>query len=213
MKNHEDSWKNKKVFEAQLALNEKELDTYPFHWQCLLKGMSFLKSGPTRQEPKSFLDLGCGCGVFSKLVKRHFPTIEYKGLDYADEAIEVASKRWGIRGLKWEVKSYKDLSEEDLNFDILHAGAMLDVLPNADEALKHLCELGFTNLIFGRMKLIEEDSRVETYEAYDLITTYAFYHKQSFVHETLQKNGYNYVVLGYPDNATIVASKQELILD
>lgn len=208
MTNYKDSWKNKKVFEAQLALNEKELDAYPFHWNCFLAAMGFLKD-----KPKSFLDLGCGCGVFSQICNTHFPEMQYKGVDYAQEAIETAAKRWGDSDFIWEVKNYNDLCGDDLNFDVLHAGAMLDVLPDADEALSHLCQLGYENIIFGRMKIIGEDSRVETYEAYDLITTYAFYHNQDYLHKTLQSNGYHYAVVGNPDNATVVASKKELTFD
>lgn len=205
MKNHEDSWKNRKVFEAQLALNEQELSAYPFHWHCFFEAVKSLK-----KEPESLLDLGCGSAVFSALCKRHLPNIKYRGLDYAQEAIDVASARWKA---DLQVRDYRELTESDLSFDTLHAGAMLDVLPNADEALKVIAEYGFKNLILGRMKLVEGESKTETYEAYDLITTYAFYHNMENVHSILTRNGYDYKVIGFPDNATIIASKEGIKLD
>jgi hypothetical protein len=63
------------------------------------------------------------------------------------------------------------------------------------------------------MKVVDGKSYSKTYEAYDLITTYAFYHNQNFVHQVLCSNGYNYNVVGMHDNWTLVASKQELRFD
>jgi len=77
------SWKNSNVFQSQLSLNLKELSSenmYPPHW------LSFLGIVNTFQ-PKTMLDVGCGCGVYYELCKKHFD-IEYTGIDYAKEAIE-----------------------------------------------------------------------------------------------------------------------------
>ena len=205
MKNHEDSWKNRKVFESQLALNERELSQYPFHWGCFFEAVSSLK-----KEPKSLLDVGCGSAIFSELCKRHLPNTKYRGLDYAQEAIDVASERWDA---DLQVRDYRELTESDLSYETLHLGALLDVLPNADEALRVVANYGFKNLILGRMKLVEGESKSETYEAYNLITTYAFYHNMEKVHHVLTINGYDYKVIGFPDNATIVASKEGLKID
>ena len=205
MMNYKNSWKNKKVFEAQLALNEKELDQYPFHWLCFLKAMESVPGNPT-----SILDVGCGCGVFSELCKRHFPDIKYKGLDYAQEAIDLAKNRW--EG-EWEVKNYEELSPSDCSYDILHAGALLDVLPDADEAFDHLVGLGFENIIFGRMKLVDTPSKSEVYEAYDEIKTYAFYHNITNIVEKLKHYGYYFMFTGADGNVTLLASKKELSVD
>ena len=205
MKNHEDSWKNRKVFEAQLALNEKELSQPPFHWNCFFEAINSLK-----EEPKSLLDLGCGSAIFSELCKRYLPNTNYRGLDYAQQAIDVASERWEA---DLQVRDYRELTESDLSYETLHLGALLDVLPNADEALEIVAGYGFKNLILGRMKLVEGESKSETYEAYNLITTYAFYHNMENVHNVLIKNGYDYKVIGLADNATLVASKVGLKID
>jgi len=53
-----DSWKNKKVFEDQLKLNELELDKYPAHWNLFIEAISCITPAPT-----TLLDIGCGAGV------------------------------------------------------------------------------------------------------------------------------------------------------
>ena len=203
--NYKDSWKSKEVFEKQLALNEKELTRYPYHWNCFLTAVKMLDP-----QPKSILDVGCGCGALSEVCKTNFPDLKYKGVDYSEDAIDIASSKWGG---DWEAKDYRNLNEDDLSYDLLHAGALLDVLPDADEAFEFLCGLGFKNLIFGRMKVVDGKSYSKTYEAYDLITTYAFYHNQHFLHQVLCSNGYNYSAAGMHDNWTLVCSKQELTWD
>ena len=203
--NYKDSWKSKEVFQKQLALNEKELNQYPYHWHCFIKAVGLIKT-----PPKSILDVGCGCGALSEVCKVNFPEFKYKGVDYSEDAIGIASSKWGG---DWEVKDYRNLNEDDLSYDLLHAGALLDVLPDADEAFEFLCGLGFKNLIFGRMKVVEGESYSKTYEAYDLITTYAFYHNMSFVNQVLRSNGYNYSAVGTADSLTLVASKEDLKFD
>ncbi|SVB57190.1 uncharacterized protein METZ01_LOCUS210044, partial [marine metagenome] len=147
-KQHINSWKNKDVSKAQLELNEKELNNYPEHWELFINAVLSLV-GINRS---SLLDMGCGVGTYKELCQRHIPTISYTGMDYSQEAIDIAQKRWG--GNNWRVGNYKTLTEDDAKkYDILHTGAMLDVLPNGDEALSFLVGLGFEKIILGRVKL------------------------------------------------------------
>ena len=139
-----DSWKNKEVFQDQLALNEKELNHYPDHWKSFVGIVSYIDP-----PPQSILDVGCGAGVFFEICRRHFPDIKYTGVDYAEEAIQLASSKWP--NSEFYVKDYKDLIPGDAKkYDLLHTGALLDVLPNGDEALSFLLGLGFRYIILGR---------------------------------------------------------------
>jgi len=185
MYNSIDSWKNKNVFEKQYALNYKQLaDNYPPHWVYII---DIIQKYPAQK----ILDIGCGCGAMYKLCKKHFPLMEYTGIDYASEAIEVAKSVWNYD--KFYVMDYKDLTTEFIsNYELIHLGALLDVLPNGDEALDFILSLGPRSVIISRVKLTEKPSFYSTYTAYDEITTYAYYHNIYDLLDLFKKHNYSF---------------------
>ena len=201
---HVDSWKNKSVFEDQLALNEKELFNYPPHWNYFLNA-----THRAAGEHSSILDIGCGAGVYHELCKKHFPNIKYMGMDYSEEAVEIAKQKWG--GDCWKVGSYTEVTAADAaSFDILHAGALLDVLPNGDEALEFLLTLGFKNIILGRVKLTDQESHFSVYEAYNKIQTYAYYHNKGNLIDMIRDAKYVIeLIQGEENSCTILLRKSQ----
>ena len=185
------SWKDENIFQEQLSLNCKELSsppfTYPEHWIIFIK---FLKKFKTL----SLLDIGCGCGAYYELCKRHVDEIDYTGIDYAKEAIDLAKKTWKYEN--FIVKNYKSLTQEYIKqFDLIHMGAMLDVLPNGDEALEFIMSLTPKAILIGRMKFTDKDSYYTVYKAYDKIDTYAYYHnKEKFLKLCLKYNYNKYQI-------------------
>lgn len=164
-----DSWKNENVFKEQLLLNLKELNSYPQHWRDFISVISSCNN------ISSILDIGCGCGIYYELCKREFPNIIYTGIDYAREAVDLAKTQWQYdRFFQYDFWS---LTQEYLSlFDIIHCGALFDVLPNADLALKKLLSLKPKKVIIGRVKTTTKDSYFIEYTAYNMIKTYAYYH-------------------------------------
>ena len=199
------SWKNKEVFKDQLALNEKELNNYPEHWNLFLNILSSL----TEKKTYKILDLGCGVGTYKELCKRHLPNLSYVGMDYSAEAIEIAKKKWG--GKNWIIGDYKTLTIQDSKkYDILHAGAMLDVLPNGDEALSFLLGLGFENIVLGRVKLTENDSDYTEYKVYNKIYTYAYSHNIHSFTQICKDAQYTPTFKGNINSCTILLRKAQL---
>jgi trans-aconitate methyltransferase len=186
-----ESWKNKEIFDIQLKLNLKELNgNYPSHWVDFIQFIKIFK-------PNNMLDIGCGCGAFSELCTKEFPELKYVGVDYAEEAIEIAKEQWEQGAFM--VKDYKELDEKFISeFDLVHMGALLDVLPNGDEALEYILSLSPKQLLIGRMRLTDSGSHNSQYLAYDKITTYAFNHnKENFI-KLCEK--YNYEMLNLNNN-------------
>jgi len=185
MDNVINSWKNDNVFKKQLELNLKELSSennYPSHWRAFLALLRQFK-------PKSILDIGCGCGAYYALCNKELPNIRYTGIDYSSEAIDLAKKYWSYTG--FIVKNYLDLTKEFVSyFDLVHLGALLDVLPNGDEALEYILSLEPKSVLIGRMKLTNNPSYYETYTAYDEITTCAYYHNRDVFTQLCDKYGY-----------------------
>jgi len=185
MENILDSWKNKEVFEKQLSLNLKELEaTYPAHWTAFITFMTLLKP-----KVKTVLDVGCGVGAYSELCRRHFQEIKYIGMDYAEEAIEVASKRWP--GIEFKCKNYKDLTPDDLRgVDVLHACSLHNVLPDGDECLDFLLGLKAKYVILGKILITGKASFYSTYMAYNTIQTYLYRHNYLGLYSLFKKHGY-----------------------
>ena len=185
MNDLENAWKDDTtIFHKQLELNLEELEgNYPEHWNIFINLVD-------RFSPKNILDIGCGCGAYYELCKRHFD-VEYTGIDYSEHAIQLAKSHWGHE--RFFVKDYKGLTPEDVDgFDLLHVGAMLDVLPNGDEALEFILSLSPQALLIGRMKLTTVESYYNVYTAYDAITTCEFYHNKNNFSKLCSK--YNYSI-------------------
>lgn len=192
MSDLKNAWKNKEVFQKQLEYNLVELNSkksYPLHWNNCIE---FVK----HFNPKSFLDIGCGCGALSEVLFREFPEMKYTGMDYSEDAIQIAKEEWS--GRNFYVKDLMELTESDLtDYDLIFASAVFDVMPNGDEALEHLMSVSPTNIILSRPKFVSESSFYETYIAYDVIETCAYHHnKEKFVelcgkyeYDIIQLNG------------------------
>lgn len=180
-----DSWKEKEVSKKQLDLNLVELsdkNKYPPHWWIFL---DLLK----QKNIKSVYDLGCGVGVYYKLLKDNEPNITYKGADYSENAIQIAIEHW--KSECFEVKDLWDLKSSDLNnYELLHMGALLDVLPNGDEALDYLLSLNHDKIFISRILMTKDDSNYSVYEAYDTIETYSFKHNQKKLILMFEKHNY-----------------------
>lgn len=182
-----DAWKNKNVFQKQLECNIQELSSkqsYPPHWNASIELIQ-------HHEPKTLLDIGCGCGTFCEVCFRNVPNVLYTGMDYSEDAIEIAKEKWNKDA--FFVKDVWELTEEDVEpYDLLYMGALLDVRPDADAILEHIFKLKPKALLISRMKLTDAiDSYLETYDAYDEITTCAFYHSGKKFVDMCKDNGYN----------------------
>jgi trans-aconitate methyltransferase len=186
-----EAWKYSNVFVKQLKVNLEELKgPYPPHWYAFIELLNIYK-------PKTLLDVGCGCGAVYELCRKELPYIEYFGIDYSKNAIELAKKTWG--NSRFSVKDCLLLTEQDVsNYDVIHLGALLDVLPNGDDVLEYILKLSPKSILITRMKLTERDSYYNTYEAYNEIMTCEFYHNKKNFKELCEK--YNYEISNIRDN-------------
>jgi trans-aconitate methyltransferase len=141
-------------------------------------------------KPKTILDVGCGCGAIYELCRRELPDIEYYGLDYSENAIELAKKTWDKS--RFSVKDCISLTNEDVEpYDLVHMGALLDVLPNGDEVLEHILSTSPKSVLITRMKLTKKESYYNTYEAYNEIITCEYYHNRHNFIKLCEKYGYS----------------------
>ena len=96
-------------------------------------------------------------------------------MDYAPEAIEIAKENWPFA--EFIEKDYRDLTKKDTDkYDVVYACSLHNVLQNGDEAIDYLLSLKPKFLILGKILTTHTESYYETYKAYNLITTYKFFH-------------------------------------
>jgi 2-polyprenyl-3-methyl-5-hydroxy-6-metoxy-1,4-benzoquinol methylase len=190
---HINSWKSKEVFEKQLHLNKKELDNYPPHWYSFLKLINTLDI----KENFKLLDIGCGVGVYSELCHRHIKNICYTGIDYSEEAILIAKNNWN-NGSTFIIKDINDIDYNFLSkYDLIHMGALLDVLPNADDVLDLILKFSIKNILISRID-IDDNKNCYTYTAYDEILTYKYVHSKDNLLKIIYNN--NYKILSVDGN-------------
>jgi len=186
MDDYKDSWKNEEVFKKQLALNTQELHTMPDHWKIFLSMLGRIKED---QDISTLLDVGCGCGAFAELIKMYYPSISYTGMDYAEEAIKLASREWPHA--QFIQKNYTELTKEDVkDYDIVSSCGLHQMLPDGDKAMEHFLKLDANILIFLKLNLTDNANYFSVYEAYNEIHTYKFFHNHKDLLEMFKKYGY-----------------------
>lgn len=181
---HIDNWKNQKVFIKQLDLNKKELSSvYPSHWN------SFIKIINSIDESLNLLDVGCGVGSYFEICRRHCNNVNYTGIDYSEDAISIAKNQWNHD--KFFTKNFYEIDTDFISeFNMIHLGALLDVLPNGDEALDFLLKLNVKYVFISRIE-ISHKSVFNVYTAYDEIKTYKFIHGHYQLLQIINQNRYN----------------------
>ena len=90
--------------------------------------------------PNSILDLGCGPGNSTKVLKDKFPSAKIIGADNSDEMLEKARGLYpDIEFINLDVNG--DLHEVNEKFDIVFSNACIQWLPNHNELLPKLMTL------------------------------------------------------------------------
>jgi len=180
------SWKNNKnIFYEQIELNLKELsskENYPQHWKDFLVVLDKITIN-------SILDIGCGCGAYYGLLQQNLKDINYTGIDYSTEAINIARNQW--KQDNFFVKNVWDLDNAFISdYDALHSSALFDVMDNGDEALNFILGLHPKIFIISRMAFTDTPSYYDTYLAYDKLETCRYYHNTTKFIDTCKANGY-----------------------
>lgn len=191
-----DEWKkSKSSFIQQLTRNVSEINEgYPSNWIHFLERLESIYESA---DLKRVIEIGCGAGALYHVTKTHFPHLKYIGYDYSDIAISVAIDQWGSH---FKVKNYLDLEREDFNEgDILVANALMDVLPDGDDALGFLLSLGVKNIHLQRVRCTGKPSYSRVYNAYD-IQTYEYYHNKEGLMDLFHSHDYNVKLDIYSEN-------------
>ena len=141
----------------------------------------------------SFLDLGCGPGVYLSKVSKHnkFANYKFTGIDVNSEMITYA--KLSYNGIKWKQMSVYDTNFKNDSFDIVHGSFIFIHLMNPDLVLKEITRLLKTN---GKLYVVDVNDA--TFEGPPIIKRMLEKHNQYYegnrkILNTLPKlaEGYN----------------------
>ena len=123
----------------------------------------------------SFLDLGCGPGVYLSKVSKHnkFANYKFTGIDVNSEMITYA--KLSYNGIKWKQMSVYDTNFKNDSFDIVHGSFIFIHLMNPDLVLKEI-----TRLLKTHGKLYVVDVNDATFEGPPVIKRMLEKHNQYY---------------------------------
>ena len=90
-------------------------------------------------ENKSILDLGCGIGIFSKILSDKAK--EVIGVDISSKCIEYAMKNNSSENIKYKVLDINEISKLDYKFDIVFSDMVFNYIENYDKLLFNINNL------------------------------------------------------------------------
>lgn len=84
-----------------------------------------------RSQPRRILDLGCGTGSTTLLLKRHFPNAEVVGLDLSPDMLVMAQYKASHAGLKiqWQHGKAEDTGFPEASFDVITLSLLFHETP------------------------------------------------------------------------------------
>jgi ubiquinone/menaquinone biosynthesis C-methylase UbiE len=121
-------------------------------------GWEFLPKDFLKKLDGKLLDVGCGAGYFTSLIKRSRPDLEIYGVDFSRKAIEMAKK--DFPEIKFLVASAHKLPFPDSFFDAVVMRQMLEHLKDPARALAEVKRVLKSGALFYSATPLEGDKLV-----------------------------------------------------
>jgi SAM-dependent methyltransferase len=191
-----DEWLDPAVAEQMAALAERQLASpgTVAPYRTFVRAVEALLADDSLPAPARLLDFGCGVGHYSELLERSFPRrFLYTGCDAAEPMIAAARRRWPDRSF---VVNDLFANELDLrSYDVVVAGALVDVLADWQRALDVLLGPGARFVMLHRQQIVEGGpTHVDVVPGYEGQTTYRAYLARDDLMAVAA--GHGYVVVG-----------------
>jgi SAM-dependent methyltransferase len=187
---HRESWKDPDVARQMEELVTGELehpDGVP-PYRAFIEAIDELLRENDLPDPAQILDFGCGVGHYSELLSRRFPgRFAYTGCDYSPAMVDVARSRWPDRQFVVNDLFANQLPLE--TFDVVFAGALVDVVPDYEAALDVLLGGGSRYVVLHRQQLADGSSHVDVVGGYENQTTYRSFVTRTDLERIAARNG------------------------
>lgn len=141
----------------------------------------------TLGRPVRLLDIGCGVGHYSELVDRWFGAeVAYRGCDVSSEMVAAADATWP--GRTFERDDVLDSRLDYDEYDVLLAGALVDVLVEWQPALDAVLGSEASYVILHRQRLTRGRTRVRRAPGYAGGHTYCTVLAEADLNTALRRN-------------------------
>lgn len=91
-------------------------------------------------EPKKIIDIGCGPGNSTRVLKNKFPQAEVLGVDFSPNMVERAAK--DNPDLRFEIfDASKDFGKISEKYDVVFSNACIQWVPNHSELIKNMMNI------------------------------------------------------------------------
>jgi tRNA (cmo5U34)-methyltransferase len=87
---------------------------------------------PAARTPVTILELGCGTGNLTLLLRERFPESNLIGIDVSEGSLEVCRRRLGVRRVDLRPMDMRTAEFEDGSFDVVASGLALHHLTDAE---------------------------------------------------------------------------------
>ncbi len=112
-------------------------------------------------QDKIILEIGCGNGTGTKLIKKYFSPQEIKAIDLDPRMIHLAKKKWKDSSISFQVASATKLPYKNNQFDAVIEFGIIHHIPNWRDCLKEL-----KRVVKPGGELILEDLSIDTWKTF-----------------------------------------------
>ncbi|MCD4664672.1 MAG: class I SAM-dependent methyltransferase, partial [Bacteroidales bacterium] len=150
-----------------------------------------------KNDVSNVLEIGCAYGFFGELIKKHFPGIQYTGIDISNDAIDYGKKKLGLNLHSVDYLNFKTNKE----FSDIYLWDVIEHLPEPDKVIAKASSELQKN---GRLILTTGD--IDSYLArfkkrkWRLIhpPTHLHYFSKKTITKLLAKNNFQVISIHYP---------------
>jgi len=89
----------------------------------------------SKEKASSILEIGCGTGIYTKLLLLQFPEADITSIDHSKDMINVASKKPGCEKIKFLIRSAQDM-DSGRTFDLITSNSVFQWIENFDLLFK-----------------------------------------------------------------------------
>ena len=104
-------------------------------------GEQLISGLDSSKKPQSIIDLGCGTGWHSCVLKQQFPEAQVTGVDFSSEMLAYASAHQSVSGIHWLCSDAEDLALEDSSQDLIFSNFALQWCNDPNPSLAEIFRL------------------------------------------------------------------------
>ena len=156
---------------------EKHYERYDFMYE-------YIKPLIEKKPNLSFFDMGCGDASFIYYLKKMHPEVQYIGMDFSDELIEIINKEpffEGVNIFNGDVTTVK----LDQQFDVVLLSGVISIFDDVNPVLERICE----HLVPGGKGFI-----FSGFNSHDIDVIVRF--KNNYVNSEIWESGLNMFSIG-----------------